>query len=476
MLPFRVNEYVLDQLIDWDDIPDDPIFQLTFPQEAMLRRADFLRLRDLLDRGASAAEVNAAVLEIRMRMNPHPAGQMELNVPVLDGVELSGCQHKYRETVLFFPKAGQTCHAFCTYCFRWPQFAGVEDLKFAMHEVDLLVAYLRRHREVTNVLITGGDPMVMSTAMLRKNIEPLLDDGLEHVTSIRIGTKALSYWPYRFTSDHDADDLLRLIDGISRSGRQLALMAHFSHPRELQTNAAQAAFRRVRNAGAVVRCQAPIIRHVNDRAEVWAELWREQVRCGAIPYYMFVARNTGPRAYFELPLVESLSIFTDAFVRVSGLGRTVRGPVMSATPGKVLVLGTAEAGGERVFVLKMIQGRDPTWVNQVFFAAYDPDAAWFDQLRPAGGNTRFFFEASERKGERPEWAGRGIPPEGRSCRGGFDEGVQYCRDRRRARWVRHRDVCQEDVPGHDHSAHSQGGDSPHPVWDSLHDESSGKGG
>ena len=418
VLPFRVNDYVLDELIDWSDIPSDPIYQLTFPQAAMLGRENFLNLRGLVMAGAGSEVIGRAVREIQMRMNPHPAGQMDLNVPVFNGVELSGCQHKYRETVLFFPQSGQTCHAYCTYCFRWPQFSGIESLEFAMHEVEMLVGYLREHREVTDVLVTGGDPLVMSTAMLRKNIEPLLGGGLDHVTTIRIGTKALSYWPHRFTSDRDSDDLLRLFEEVRNSGRQLALMAHFSHPRELQTGVAQEALRRARDAGAVIRCQNPLIRHVNDRTDILVDLWREETRLGAVPYYLFVARNTGPRAYFEVPLAESLKIFSDAYVQVSGLGRSVRGPVMAASPGKVLVVGEATVEGQRVFVLKMIQGRDPEWVNRVFFARFDPRAAWIDQLEPAFGRPEFFFESSLREMAVDDWhpaAGEDAFQQVRSC-------------------------------------------------------------
>jgi KamA family protein len=414
VLPFRVNDYVLDELIDWSHIPDDPIFQLTFPQAEMLPRDDRCRLGDLVSKGAAADELGAATRGIQLRMNPHPAGQMELNVPEVDGLAVSGCQHKYRETVLFFPPAGQTCHAFCTYCFRWPQFAGIDHLKFSNDEVDLLVGYLRDHTEVNNVLITGGDPMVMSAAVLRRTVEPLLQDDLEHITSIRIGTKALSYWPYRFTTDRDADDVLRLFEDVRRSGRQLALMAHFSHPREIQTTAARDALRRVRGAGAVVRCQAPVVRHVNDSPEIWVELWNEVVRLGAVPYYFFIARDTGPRAYFEIPLADALEIFTEAFVQVSGLGRTVRGPVMSATPGKVLLVGDAEVEGRHAFVLKLIQARQPAWVNRVFFARYDRRAVWFDDLEPFASTRGFFLETPQRP---TRWAPSGphVGRTGRSC-------------------------------------------------------------
>jgi len=403
VMPFRVNDYVLEELIDWSDIPSDPIYQLTFPQPEMLDHDDYVVLRNLVVTGADPELIEQRSREIQMRMNPHPGGQMELNVPTVNGVELPGCQHKYRETVLFFPPAGQTCHAYCTYCFRWPQFVGIEHLKFAMHEIDLLVRYLRGHKEVTDVLVTGGDPLVMRSGLLRRNIEPLLGEGLDHITSIRIGTKALAYWPYRFTTDRDADDLLRLFEDVRRSGRQLAVMAHYSHPRELQTEAAREALRRVRDTGAVVRCQTPLVRHINDSPEVWAELWREEVRLGAVPYYLFVARNTGPRSYFEVPLVRGLQIFSEAFALVSGLARTVRGPIMSAAPGKVLVDGVAAVNGQKVIVLKMIQGRDPEWANRVFFARFDPRATWLDQLKPAFDRREFLFERSLQGMAADEW-------------------------------------------------------------------------
>ncbi len=395
VLPFRANTYVLDELIDWENIPDDPLFQLTFPQEGMLDPGDFRRLVDLLRKGAPGAEVRALAREIRLRMNPHPAGQVRLNVPRLDGEPVPGLQHKYRETVLFFPGPGQTCHAYCTYCFRWAQFVGMDELKFASREAERLVRYVERHPEVSSVLVTGGDPMVMRTRVLARYLEPLLR--VESIRSIRIGTKALSWWPYRFVTDDDADDLLRLFERIRRAGKHLALMAHVSHPRELRPKPARVAIRRVQETGAVIRCQAPVIRHVNDDPATWAEMWREEVHLGMVPYYMFVERDTGPKRYFELPLARVLEIFQEAYRQVSGLARTVRGPSMSATPGKVLVQGTARIRGEKVFVLSFLQGRDPDWVGRPFFARYDERATWLDELVPALGEPEFFFEAGMRR-------------------------------------------------------------------------------
>ena len=334
VLPFRTNSYVAD-LIDWDDVPDDPIFQLTFPQTGMLDRAEFRRIADLRAAGADAATVRAAADEIRHQLNPHPAGQITHNVPELDGQPLEGLQHKYRETVLYFPSQGQTCHAYCTYCFRWAQFVGMPGLKFEARESTELQRYLASQPRVTDLLVTGGDPMIMTTSALEKHLEPLLDPGFEHVQSLRIGTKSLAYWPARFVTDRDADDLLRFFERVVGAGRHLALMAHFSHPRELETDLVREAIRRIRATGAEIRMQAPLVRHVNDDAAVWAGMWRTGVRLGLVPYYMFVERDTGPRNYFEVPLARAYQIYREAIQRVSGLARTARGPSMSATERKL---------------------------------------------------------------------------------------------------------------------------------------------
>jgi len=391
VLPFRVNNYVIEQLIDWSNIPDDPIFQLTFPQPGMLDHREFNQMAGLLRRGAPEEQIRAAAARIQDGLNPHPAGQQALNVPSIGETALEGAQQKYRETVLYFPSAGQTCHAYCSYCFRWAQFVGNDELKFASREAGQLVAYLKEHTEVTSVLFTGGDPMVMKTRVLRRFVEPLLDPSLTHIESIRFGTKATAYWPYRFVTDSDADDLLQLFGEIRAAGKHVALMAHFSHPRELDTPISQHALRRIQDAGATIRCQAPIVRHVNDSAPVWTELLQKQIRAGAVPYYMFVERDTGPRHYFEVPLMRALAIFNEATRSVSGLGRTIRGPSMSATPGKILVDGVVTVHGERVFVLKFLQARNPEWVGRIFFAKFDPTATWLEDLEPAFGEDEFFF-------------------------------------------------------------------------------------
>ena len=395
VFPFKVNQYVVDELIDWNNVPEDPIFRLTFPQKEMLRPHHFSQVAKLLESG-DRDELQRVVNEIRLSLNPHPAMQMQLNVPQFEGTTLQGVQHKYRETTLFFPTSGQTCHAYCTFCFRWPQFVGMDELKFASREADRFAAYLKTQPNVTDVIFTGGDPMVMKSKVFRRYLEPLLDPELEHVQNIRIGTKSLAYWPQKYVVEDDADDVLRMLEELVNAGKHVAIMAHSSHYRELETPIAQEAIRRVRDTGAEIRTQSPLLRHINDSSEVWQKMWRLQVRLGMVPYYMFVERDTGPAHYFEVPLAEGVEIYANAIRHVSGLARTARGPSMSATPGKIEIQGVAEIAGEKVFVLRMLQARNPNWAYRPFFAKFDPNATWFDDLKPAFGEKEFFFEAEMR--------------------------------------------------------------------------------
>ncbi|HZJ92544.1 MAG TPA: lysine 2,3-aminomutase [Thiopseudomonas sp.] len=391
VLPFRVNQYVIDELIDWDNVPNDPVFQLTFPQRGMLEPSDYDLMAQALRDELPRAEITKLAREIQARLNPHPAGQQEMNVPMLDGEALDGMQHKYRETVLFFPSQGQICHSYCTFCFRWAQFVGDKELRFASNEADSLHSYLAQDKSITDLLITGGDPMVMKTRHVVNYLEPLLKPELEHMQTVRIGTKALTFWPQRFVTDDDAEELLELFKKLVDGGKHIAIMAHFNHWHEMETPIVREAIRRIRATGAVIRAQAPLVQHINDDPDVWVRMWRTQVRLGIIPYYMFVERDTGAKRYFEVPLVRAFEIYREAIQQVSGLARTARGPSMSAGPGKVEIQSIMEVNGEKVFVLRFIQGRNPDWVQRSFFAKYDEEATWYDDLVPAFGEEKFFF-------------------------------------------------------------------------------------
>jgi L-lysine 2,3-aminomutase len=393
VLPFKVSSYVSDELIDWNRAPEDPIYRLTFPHRDMLETEHF----ELVEQAVLAGDkegIRQAVAKVQYALNPHPSNQLSMNVPQDNDLDAWGLQHKYPETLLVFPRQGQTCHSYCGYCFRWAQFVDRPELKQAVPGPETMTSYLNGHPEVTDVLLTGGDPLVMRTDLLASYLEPLLEPGREHVQTIRIGTKALSFWPYRLLAGSEADSLLRLLERLTAAGKHVAMMLHLSHAAELRTDAARAALSRLASTGAVLRAQAPVVRHVNDDAHIWAELWQTEVRNGVVPYYMFVERDTGARRYYGLPLARAVDIYRGALQRVSGIGRTARGPVMSATPGKVVIDGVVDLDSGPAFALRMLQARRTELVGRPFFAAYDPHAQWWDDLRPYGTSDREFFGAN----------------------------------------------------------------------------------
>ncbi|WP_151172682.1 KamA family radical SAM protein [Pseudoalteromonas ruthenica] len=391
VFPFRVNNFVIEELIDWDKVPNDPVFQLTFPQRGMLDDESYEQMAALHRTDPTAEQVMELAQQIRNKLNPHPAGQMEKNVPELDGERVEGIQHKYKETVLFFPAQGQYCHSYCTFCFRWAQFVG-KATRFNNNDADLLHNYLREHKEVTDLLVTGGDPMVMRTVKLRGYLEKLKDPEFDHIRTIRIGTKSLTFWPFRYLTDPDAQDLLALIKELVDAGKHVSIMAHINHKQELRTAATREAIALLRKTGAQIRTQAPLLNNINTDPNMWAEMWKEQTQLGMIPYYMFIERDTGAKRYFELPLYKTWETFREAYKQVSGVSRTVRGPSMSAGPGKVEVSGVSEIAGEKVFVLRFIQARNPDWVQRPFFTKYDENATWLNDLKPAFGEEKFFWE------------------------------------------------------------------------------------
>ena len=392
ILPFRVNNYVAENLIDWNNIPLDPIFRLTFMDKGMLKDDQYERMKRILKTNHSTkTDIMETANSIRKELNPHPAGQLTSNVPIKNDEPVPGLQHKYRETALIFPSQGQQCHSYCTFCFRWPQFIGNNSLKFSTDKNKTFLSYLESHPHISDVLITGGDPMIMNAKTLASYIDPLLEPKMEHIRNIRIGSKSLTYWPNRFIDDKDTEEVFKLFRKVREKGKHLAFMAHINHHNEMATDSFLKAVENISKTGAIIRTQSPLIKGINDDSSVWSKMWKQQVNIGMVPYYMFVERNTGPKHFFEVPLYKALKIYQDAIRQVSGLGRTVRGPSMSATPGKVCVEGTITINNEKFFVLNMLQSRNPELVKEPFLAKYDENAKWLDDLTPAFAS-KFHFD------------------------------------------------------------------------------------
>jgi lysine 2,3-aminomutase len=328
---FRANDYYL-SLIDWND-PRDPIRQLIIPH-----------VEELNDWGRLDASNEASVT----------VGH--------------GVQHKYEDTVLLL--CNEVCGAYCRYCFRKRLF--MNDNAEVTKDVSAGIRYIAEHPEVTNVLLTGGDPLIMSTRRLREIISQLR--AIPHVRIIRIGSKIPAFNPFRILNDAGLQDLLRT---HSTPERRIYLMAHFDHPRELTVEAA-ASLAKYIECGVICVNQCPLIKGVNDDPNALGDLFRKLSWMGCPPYYLFQGRPTAGNEPYEVPLVRGWHIFQDALSCGSGLARRPRF-VMSHETGKIEILGV----DDRHIYMRYHRAKWPDDCGRVMVMQRDDSAYWFDQLKPA---------------------------------------------------------------------------------------------
>ena len=328
---FRANDYYL-SLIDWTD-PNDPIRQLIVP-----------RTEELTEWG---------------QLDPCN----EAAVTVAQGV-----QHKYKHTVLLL--CNEVCGAFCRYCFRKRLF--MNDNDETSNDVSAGIRYIAGNPNVNNVLLTGGDPLLMSTRRLRSIIEQLR--AIPHVRIIRIGSKMPAFDPFRITEDAE------LVDVLSRHStprKRIYMVAHFDHPRELTDEAVEALDVLIR-AGVICTNQCPLIKGVNDDPATLAELFSELSYVGCPPYYLFQCRPTAGNEPYAVPIVRGWEIFRETMRRGSGLARRAR-YVMSHELGKVEITGVTS----RHIHIRFHRAKDDALRGQLQKYKRDDAAYWLDDLEPA---------------------------------------------------------------------------------------------
>jgi KamA family protein len=323
---FRTNEYY-QALINWDD-PDDPIRRIVIPTK------DELDIWGRLDASAEDAYT-----------------------------KLPGLEHKYEFTALLL--VNDVCAAYCRFCFRKRLFMDENDE--VVRDVSEGIQYIREHKEINNVLLTGGDPMIMSTAKMENIIRQLRE--IEHVQIIRIGSKVPVFNPYRVLSD---PSLLKMLEKYSLGRKKIYIMAHFNHPREL-TDEAIKAMDMLRNAGAVTVNQTPLIRGINDDPVVLSELFNQLSYCGIPPYYLFICRPTLGNLTYAVPIEEAFEIFEKARMNCSGLAKRAR-LVMSHSTGKIEIVGKTETH----IYLRYHRAANPQEKARFMIFRSNPEAYWFD--------------------------------------------------------------------------------------------------
>lgn len=340
---FRANDYYLN-LINWDD-PNDPIKQLIIPRE-----------EELNDWGKLDASNEAAVTVAH------------------------GVQHKYPHTVLLL--CNEVCGAYCRYCFRKRLFMDENDE--VTNDVSEGLRYIAGNPNVTNVLLTGGDPLLMSTRRLTEIIEALR--AIDHVKIIRIGSKMPAFDPWRLVNDKPLQELFRK---HSTPRKRIYLMAHFDHPRELTDEAVDGIDCFIK-CGVICVNQCPLIKGINDDPMVLADMYRQLSWMGCPPYYLFQGRPTAGNEPYEVPIVQGWNIFREALRHGSGLARRAR-YAMSHETGKIEIL----AVDEKHIYLRYHRAKDEANRGKFMVCKRNDEAYWMDQLEPADPADVDYFKPTQ---------------------------------------------------------------------------------
>ncbi len=398
---FMAAKHILNTM-DWGNFEDDSIYHLIFPQPGMINQDDVQKYLD----AKNDAERQKVVEDYQLKTNPHD-GKQKLNKPFFVNCDgqleiLEGSQHKYPPIKLILDVGTQNCFAFCTYCFRHAQVRGDEDM-FVQKDISQVHNYLKEHKEVTDVLITGGDGGYISYDRLNEYVTPMMEDeDLLHIRTLRIGSRAITFHPEYLLSENFTR-ILELLKKVVESGIQVMWMAHLSTPREVMNPGALAAIRRLKKYGIHIKSQSPIMNHISlfkdengkvdvDRsAQNWIDLGNILAMIGVGFHSMYCARPTGEHHYFTAPLADISKVFSKVYRELASINRPSRYITMTSSAGKTSLLGTTEINGEKVFALLFNEARNMKWMDNVYFAKYDEQENTIEKLKPYQAE-KYFYE------------------------------------------------------------------------------------
>ncbi len=323
---FRSNDYYL-SLIDWDD-PNDPIRSIIIPH-----------IRELDEWGQL-----------------DPSNEKAYTV-------MPGLEHKYHSTVLLL--VCNVCDGICRYCFRKRVF--IKSQKEYLSDLPAVIQYIRQHTEITNILLSGGDPLSLATSKLESIVRQLRE--IDHIYIIRIGTKVPIFNPYRIIGD---PYLPQMIEKYSTENKKIYVMTHYIHPLEL-TDVSVRAIHILQKAGAIIANQMPLIRGVNDNPHILADLLAKLSFIGAVPYYIFQCRPALGNKAYTVPIEEGYEIIEQAKSMVSGLAKRARF-VMSHSSGKIEIIGLTED----CIHLRYLRAANDRDSGRYLFLRRNPQACWLD--------------------------------------------------------------------------------------------------
>ncbi|MCJ7801940.1 MAG: 4Fe-4S cluster-binding domain-containing protein, partial [Candidatus Marinimicrobia bacterium] len=285
-----------------------------------------------------------------------------------------GVQSKYPSTALILPISA--CFSYCRYCFRKrlfnPDIKNEEIIKNFDHALD----YITEHKKLNNILVTGGDPLIIKTNQLQKFLLSIRE--LDHIKIIRFGSRVLSFLPSRILSD---PSLLELFKQVSESDKRIYVVNHFNHPTELTDIASEAADA-LTKAGVILANQSVMLKNINDDATVLRTLFNKLAESGITPYYHFQCKFIKAANHFRIPLIKTNEIFLNATKGLNGFAKRVK-LIMTHFTGKIEILGVKEINGYQNIFLKYHQARDPNLIGQIYHFPINKNAFWLEDIPEA---------------------------------------------------------------------------------------------
>ena len=278
----------------------------------------------------------------------------------------NGILHKYPYTALVV--ATEYCSMYCRHCFR-KRMVGLPNDQ-TVKSFQEAAKYIAEHKEIKNVVMSGGDPLLLPTEALRKMLDALR--GIEHLNYIRIGSRAPVVFPIRLFDD----ELINLLTDFNRE-KPLYVPTHFNHPNEI-TPVAKEAVQRLRSAGVTVNNQAVLLRGVNDTVEMLTKLMDGLLQIGVNPYYLYQCMPVERvRHHFQVPLKQGVDLVDDARRKMDGYAKRFKF-IIGHDIGKLEICGRVDDK----LILKQLHARPghQEESSRILVRQLNDNGGWLDDL------------------------------------------------------------------------------------------------
>ena len=276
---------------------------------------------------------------------------------------IQGLQHRYSETALLV--VNDICASYCRYCFRKRLFSPEYMKNETIDDLEDALIYIKEHKEITNVLLSGGDPLLTSVKRLEKILNLLAD--IEHIEFIRIGTKMLSFLPQRIIEDIQ---LRKLFEKIVKK-KSLIIISHFDHANEISMETKEAVLL-LNKIGINIYSQGVLLKDINNTKKDIKNLLNKLIQTNITPYYLFHALPVLGSTHFQTTIENTVNIMEKVSQELAGISKSVRF-ILPHYTGKVEILGKDKDS----FYFKYHEARKKQNIGKLFKVKRDNEKTWF---------------------------------------------------------------------------------------------------